>query len=216
MPSASKPRRGLARFYGACGGKEADHGSACCPDRKPRLEFLLRSILSPRSSKWRAVRSGSFSRAALYLKSAIRPSPTLFSTCPTRPITAFDISARYALIRCASLPHPASSDARRADEIAEHDRERRRKAHNEEPVSTPKRAFPVRSHTEGMRQERYLVIIIPFRQQRRRSVLVSGRGGESSRLGRSLAHSFFPTSGKTHCARNRIWLVCEIAASTRS
>ena len=65
----------------------------------PRTESLASnsfcaSILSPRSSKWRVVRSASFSCAASYLTSAIRPSPSLFSTCPTGPITVFDISSR--------------------------------------------------------------------------------------------------------------------------
>jgi hypothetical protein len=59
---------------------------------------------SPRSSKRRAVRSASFSCAASYLESAIRPSPSLFSTCPTRPITASDsVHERWLRERAATL-----------------------------------------------------------------------------------------------------------------
>jgi hypothetical protein len=84
LPAAPEPRRG---FYGACSGKEVDHGSACCPDRKPRANSFALYLVD--LSKRRAVRSSSFSCAAGYLKSAISPSPSLFSTCPARPITAF-------------------------------------------------------------------------------------------------------------------------------
>jgi hypothetical protein len=92
LPAASVPvEAGLAPLLRCLQRERSRHGSACCPDRKPSLEFLLRSILSPRSPKWRAVRSASCSCVASYLKSVIRPSPSLFSTCPTRPITAFDI-----------------------------------------------------------------------------------------------------------------------------
>jgi hypothetical protein len=70
---------GLRRFYGACGGKEVDQGSACCPDqkRRPRIPFALDLVAS--LIEVARVRSASFSCAASYLKSAIRPSSSLVS-----------------------------------------------------------------------------------------------------------------------------------------
>jgi hypothetical protein len=97
------------------------------PRLKASPRILLRSILSPRSSKSRAVRSASFSCAASYLKSAIRPSPSLFSTCPTKA----DHGIRHFIEVGVDEVAPVfrvqlRSDARRADEIAEQGRERRR------------------------------------------------------------------------------------------
>jgi hypothetical protein len=54
---------GLAPLLRRLRREEVGHASTGCPDRKPRLKFLC-AILSPRSSKWRAVRSASFSCAA--------------------------------------------------------------------------------------------------------------------------------------------------------